>query len=143
MWQVWSANDSVQWLKPLNNKAQLDDAVVAARMHRSSDAYEPYDDCYLSLLVLILRNASYCKIDCLVPHDEEMTGPQPKHNARAQRLGGMIPGFDVNSGWVDDWQHRESVGDVPLQQWPMISHRYARGHVQHRQLQHNIQLQHN
>ena len=102
-------------MKPLDDKAQLDDAVVAARMHRSSDAYEPYDDRYLSLLVLILRNASYCKIDCLVPHDEEMTGPQPQYNARAQRLGGMIPGFDVNSGWVDDWQHREPVGDVPLQ----------------------------
>ena len=80
-WQVCRQDDPLKWLQPSDDKVKLDDAVVAARMNSSSDEYEPYGGRYLALVVSILRNASYCKITGLVPHDEEITGPQPQYDA--------------------------------------------------------------
>ena len=85
---------------------------------------------YLAMVANMLRGASYCKIAGLIPHDQQMTGPLEDYTARVQRVGGMIPGFDGNSGWRDDWQHMEPIGDEPLPQWPMISHRYCCGPLQ-------------
>ena len=122
-------DDPLKWLLPRSDQAKLDDDVVTARMDRSSDDYAPYSERYLAMVLSILRNASYCKIAGIVPHDENLTGPQEEYDARMQRLGGNIPGFDTNSGWSDDWKHRHPVDETLLPEWPLISHRYVHGHV--------------
>jgi hypothetical protein len=121
--QAWQSDDEVKWSDPFNDQAQLDPIVLSARSQQSSDDYEPYGDAYLTMVAHILRDSSYCKIAGLLPNAEVMEGPDEDFHARVKRASGMIPGFDGNSGWADDWQHLQPTGNEPLLQWPMISHR--------------------
>jgi hypothetical protein len=123
IWQAWQSDDTVKWSDPCHVQAQLDPSVLSARSQPSSATYEPYGDVYMSMVAHILRESSYYKIAGLLPNAEVMEGPDEDFRARVQRASGMIPGFDDNSGWADDWQKLQPTGHLPLLQWPMISHR--------------------
>jgi hypothetical protein len=123
IWQAWQSDDTLEWEDPCNVQAQLDPSVLSARSQPSSATYEPYGDAYMSMVAHILRESSYCKIAALLPNAEAMAGPEEDFRAQVQRASGMIPGFDGNSGWADDWKHQQPTDHQPLLEWPMISHR--------------------